>query len=212
MAYDFTTASSQYLSSPAPVSSVPLTIACWFNAKNTTTAHSLVALTPDTGTIDRRFALIGLNSGINPVRFFCSPTDGTAADTTTGFTANNWFHACGVAASSTSITAYINGGSSSSPTGTISPSGINTVGIGARYVNGWSSFADCRIAEVGIWNVALTQAEIASLAKGMTCDKIRPQSLVFYTPLVRNLIDQKGGLTITNTNSATVTTHPRVYA
>jgi hypothetical protein len=34
---------------------------------------------------------------------------------------------------------------------------------------------DGRIAEVGIWNAALTAAEIASLAKGMTCDKVRPQ-------------------------------------
>jgi hypothetical protein len=213
MAYDFTSVSSQYLSTTsAPVTGAPLTMACWFNAKNTTTSHSLVALTPNTGTTDRRFALIGLNSGINPIRFFCSPTTGTAADTTTGFTANNWFHACGVAASSTSISAYINGGSSSSPAGTISPSGINTVGIGARYVNGWGSYADCRIAEVGIWNAALTAAEIASLAKGMTCDKVRPQSLVFYAPLVRDLIDQKGGRAITNNNSATVANHTRIYA
>jgi hypothetical protein len=69
-----------------------------------------------------------------------------------------------------------------------------------------------QIAEVGIWNVALTAAEIASLAKGMTCDKIRPQSLVYYAPLVRNLIDQKGDLTITNNNGATVANHTRVYA
>ena len=68
------------------------------------------------------------------------------------------------------------------------------------------------IAEVGIWNAALTAAEIASLAKGMTCDKVRPQSLVFYAPLVRDLTDQKGGLAIANNNGATVANHPRVYA
>ena len=68
------------------------------------------------------------------------------------------------------------------------------------------------IAEVGIWNVALTADEIASLADGMTCDKVRPQSLVFYAPLVRELQDVKGGLTITNNNGATVANHPRVYA
>ena len=68
------------------------------------------------------------------------------------------------------------------------------------------------LAEVGIWNAALTADEVASLADGMTCNKIRPQSLVFYAPLVRDLIDVKGGLTITNNNSATVAAHPRVYA
>jgi hypothetical protein len=68
------------------------------------------------------------------------------------------------------------------------------------------------IAEVGIWTAALNADEIKSLAAGMTCDKVRPQSLVFYAPLVRDLVDAKGGLTITNNNTATVANHPRVYA
>jgi hypothetical protein len=83
-------------------------------------------------------------------------------------------------------------------------SGVNNSGIGSLFPGD--------IAEVGIWNAALTAAEIASLAKGMTCDKIRPQNLVFYAPLVRDLIDQKRGLTITNNNGTIVSNHPRVYA
>lgn len=84
--------------------------------------------------------------------------------------------------------------------------------IGARNANTIGQFAEGLVAEVGIWNAALTAAEIASLAAGMTCDKVRPQSLVFYAPLVRDLVDVKGGLTITNNNGATVANHPRVYA
>lgn len=85
--------------------------------------------------------------------------------------------------------------------------------IATRTVGGAAGlFFTGRVAEVGIWNVALTAAEIASLADGMTCDKVRPQSLVFYAPLVRDLQDVRGGLTITNNNAATVATHPRVYA
>jgi len=78
--------------------------------------------------------------------------------------------------------------------------------------NGANNLSTFSAAEIGIWNAALTAAEIASLANGMTCDKVRPQNLVFYSPLIRDLIDQKGGLTITNNNGATVATHPRVYA
>jgi hypothetical protein len=89
-------------------------------------------------------------------------------------------------------------------------SDADSVLIGARWNNSLIFHAGS-IAEVGIWNAALTAAEIASLAKGMTCDKIRPQSLVFYAPLVRDLIDAKGGLTITNNNGATVANHPRIY-
>ena len=85
--------------------------------------------------------------------------------------------------------------------------------IGARRVSTiLGAYFNGKIAEVGIWNAALTAQEVASLAKGMTCDKIRPQSLVSYVPIVRELIDQKGGLTITNNNGATVDNHTRVYA
>ena len=84
--------------------------------------------------------------------------------------------------------------------------------VAARFSGSAGLYFNGQIAEVGVWNVALNAAEIASLAKGMTCDKVRPDSLVFYAPLVRNLIDYSGGLTITNNNSATVAVHPRVYA
>jgi len=61
-----------------------------------------------------------------------------------------------------------------------------------------------------MWQATLTAEEVASLSKGMTCDKIRPQSLVFYAPLVREIQDLARGMTLTNTNS-TVANHPRVY-
>ncbi len=66
------------------------------------------------------------------------------------------------------------------------------------------------ISEVAFWSAALTDAEILSLARGFTPDQIRPQSLQFYAPLVRDLIDVRGGRTITNNNGATVATHPRI--
>ncbi len=141
---------------------------------------------------------------------------GFRADTTSGFSSNTWTHACGVHASASSRTAYVNGGSSGSNTSvaTLSNTGINSVLVGAQsnLTFPTTSYTSGFIAEVGIWNAALTAGEIASLAKGMACDKVRPQSLVFYAPLVRNLVDPRGGITITNNNGATVANHPRVYA
>ena len=123
------------------------------------------------------------------------------------------FHYAGVFESSTSRTAYINGVVGATNTTNIgSQNAANTITIGARWNGSLGNYYNNDISEVGIWNVALTAAEIASLAGGMTCDKVRPQSLVFYAPLVRNLQDVKGGLTITNNNTATVAAHPRVYA
>ena len=77
-----------------------------------------------------------------------------------------------------------------------------------QFNNAWST-GD--FAELGMWQATLTAAEIASLAKGMTCDKVRPQSLVYYTPLIREIQDLARGMTLTNTNS-TVANHTRVYA
>lgn len=78
----------------------------------------------------------------------------------------------------------------------------------ANYASAWSN-GD--FAEIGMWQEAINADEIASLSKGMTPDKIRPNKLVSYIPLVRNIQDIKSGTLLTNTNT-TVANHPRVYA
>jgi hypothetical protein len=221
MAYDFN-GTNQYLqSSSAVVTSAPLTLACWFNSDSATNNQVLVSITNDGTAGDAtRFALVarGGTSG-DPIRAWASNTsaDNAFADTTTGYSTNTWHHAAGVFTSTTSRTVYIDGGSSSTNTLSATPTLLNRTNIGVMFLQnfggtGGNQFCDGRIAEVGIWNTDLTAAEVASLAKGMACDKIRPQNLVFYAPLIRDIQDVKGGLTITNNNTATAATHPRVYA
>jgi hypothetical protein len=216
MAYDFTAASSRYLSTTAaPVLQNPLTIACWFRMANTTSVNALVNLNTGTGGSTERYVLFADGTVTGDIVRLSVIGTGTSAntDTTTGFSANTWHHACAVVESNSSRTVYLDAGSSATTTQTISVSNIANVRIGSRESAGSQGlFATGQIAEVGIWNAALTAAEVASLADGMTCDKVRPQSLVFYAPLVRNLQDVRGGLTITNNNTATVANHPRVYA
>jgi hypothetical protein len=134
-------------------------------------------------------------------------------DTSQTYSANTWNHAAGVFTSATSRTPYLNGVAGATNTGNCgSQNTADSILIGVRANPSLSFYMNGLLAEVGIWSVALTAAEVASLADGMTCDKVRPQSLVFYAPLVRELIDARGGLTITNNNTATVANHPRVYA
>jgi hypothetical protein len=213
MAYDFN-GTSQWLSAlSAPVTAMPLTLACWFNSDSTTTNQRLIGLYND-GSTYFDLGIRGADAG-DPVAIVANQS-GTVqiTSTTTGFSANTWHHACGVFTSSTSRTVYIDGGSSATGTTDITPAGIDELSIARFWPSSPSVFQylDGRLAEVGIWNAALTAAEVASLAKGMTCDKVRPQSLVAYFPLVRNLVELKAGLTITNNNTATVANHPRVYA
>jgi hypothetical protein len=190
-----------------------MTLACWFNRKTQdgTNTMFLASVDATSGTNFNGIACAGSSNNL-----ICSSNVGAGpalAQTATTFNLNEWNHACGVFTSSTSRTIYLNGAGSATNADTRNVSGQNNISIGARYGAGvLATFADNLIAEVGIWNAALTANEIASLADGMTCDKVRPQSLVFYAPLVRELQDVKGGLTITNNNTATVANHPRVYA
>jgi hypothetical protein len=201
MAYEFN-GSNQYLRAAGfSLMPQPATIAIWFFKKSTTT---------------KNFTFLG--SGSNSFGIYNNGTDlrhYTTAGGTTDFSigtisANAWTHACAVTESSSSRFGAINGVLSATNTVSRTYTANNALGIGATHTG--SAPFDGFLAEVGIWKAALTADEIASLAKGMTCDKVRPQSLVFYAPLVRDLIDQKGGLTITNNNGATVANHPRVYA
>jgi hypothetical protein len=214
MARNFTAASSQSLEvTSAPATNVPLTMCAWFqvpNADDPNAFAGLVTLGTQNG-VDR-YSLF-YRSVVNNVAA-TAVQGGTlgVATTSSGPSSNTWTHACAVFTSTTSRTAYINAGNSGTNTTSVTVGAPNNVIIAARYATTLGAYLTGLIAEVGIWNAALTAAEIASLAKGMTCDKVRPQNLVFYAPLVRDLIDAKGGLTITNNNSATVANHPRVYA
>jgi hypothetical protein len=213
MAFKFTTANSQRLvSANINLSSVyPITMAAWFRAAPISETY---------------ITLCGGKDDLNNVlRLGSNPTGGdqtiknvvAISRTTVVSTASSgpvvgdgttWNHGAGVFAASNSRRAFANGIGGSTATITRDLAGLDVIVVGAYTTN----FSNADIAEVGVWNVVLSDREIASLAKGMTCDKVRPQSLVFYAPLVRNVQDMREGVTITNENTATVSDHPRVYA
>jgi hypothetical protein len=70
------------------------------------------------------------------------------------------------------------------------------------------------LAEIGAWNVELTADEIASLASGFSCYRVRPQSSIGYWPCddskFKNIV--RGTIpTVSAGTAALGTTHPRVY-
>ena len=208
MAYNLVRTSSQYLTaaSPSSLAPEPLTLACWFYP-NTFTNQG-VLLSVQNGANNHRHVLFANAAGIN-VQLFSGGVGSGSANSTAGYVESQWQHACGVCTSTTSRTIYLDGGSdATNTTSAVLTLGNPTFSIGARLAG---IFFDGRIADVGVWNAALTADEVASLAKGMTCNLVRPESLVFYAPLIRNLQDVRRGLAITNNNSATVADHPRVY-
>ena len=202
MAYEFDGTTQYLVTSSTPVTGTPLTMACWGIKNIATGGRELVGLVDSTGS--DRIVLGFVNTGI-------AARVNTAVANAGTNTLGVWRHAAGVFASSTSRTAYADGVAGGTNTTDITATAINSISIGARGISPVTNYHDGLIAEVGIWDVALTAAEIASLAAGVTCDRVRPQSLRFYAPLIRDLQDVIDGLTITNTNGATVANHSRVY-
>lgn len=72
---------------------------------------------------------------------------------------------------------------------------------------------DGRMAEVGLWSAVLTDAEVASLAKGVSPLQVRPGSLVAYWPLYgRGSTEPEyvNGLGLT-VDGPVAAEHPRAY-
>jgi hypothetical protein len=215
MAYEFNGTNQSMQTATVPVSAPPLTMACWFNSDSITASQTAIQIRSTT-VVGRPYMALFLRGDVagDPIQVaIWNGASFSAASSTSAYSTNTWHHACGVFTSTASRTIYLDGGNSATNTDNrlVTPQEIR-IGVALDGNSFPASYLDGELTEVGIWNVALTAAEIASLAKGMTCDKVRPQSLVFYAPLVRDLQDVRGGLTITNNNAATVATHPRVYA
>jgi hypothetical protein len=137
----------------------------------------------------------------------------TSSSTTVANTVGTWYHAAGVfLPSGQNVTGYINGTAGTPATNTGSTlTNIDRLVVGTRLSAGSPGlFFDGDIAEVGVWNAALTADEIAGLAKGFACRFARPSALVWYSRLIRNAMDIRGGRVITNNGTATASTHPRI--
>ena len=198
MGRGFTAADSDYLAlSAAPLGATPttFTVACWFY-KNDVGSYQTIFSHSDTNVAN--LAALSVTGG-NTVEVRSRSSASTVDTATAGtVTADTWHHVAGVWDGIASRTAYYNGSAGTEDTNSHTLSGHDQSAIartGSVY-NGdhW----DGRVAELGIWDVALTAAEIAGLANAVPPPLIRPQSLVVYAPLRSNEdIDWKGAVTLT---------------
>lgn len=216
MARSFTAASSQYLETgSAPVTAVPVTLACWVYPSDTA-GSGYVPMTLTTGTTSR-FQLL-MNGGVagDPVLAQAINTSGTIgqATTTVGFAATTWQHVCGVFAASNSRAIYLDGANKQTNTTSVTVATPDRVTLGTRYSSGARGlYFNGSIAEAAIWNVALSDSDVAILAMGVSPLLVRPDALVWYAPIVGQYspeIDLRQGISATVTG-AVAAEHPRVF-
>jgi len=207
MAYSFN-GTSQYLSSTTtPVTAPPFTISALVNPSSVAAAGIVVAISNATNSDRHNLAIIAggtitASSTVNNIS--------ASSTSTTTIATNTWSNMVGVYRTTANRQGYLNGVAIPQNTQTSAPV-VGRMQIGVRFITGNNAYFSGRLAEVGIWSAGLTEEEITALSLGISPSLIRPQSLAFYAPLLRNLVDLRGNRSLTNTNTATVSVHPRIY-
>lgn len=216
MARSFNGTSDYLIYSGAAVTTTPLTMACWakWNTLGTSTMLMTIGDNASTNTLLNRFR-INKNATNSLVSAAANTTtSGTSVGGTIAAT-GTWYHCAGVFTSATSRNVYLDAVAGTANTTNVTPTSLDDTTIGASTFTGPSvgAYMDGQIAEAGIWNVALTAAEITSLAKGVSPLMIRPASLISYWPLIGKTspeIDLRSRFEMT-VNGAVAADHPRVY-
>jgi hypothetical protein len=208
MAYDFLSGSNRYFEASNQITSigVPMTVSVREQYPNTTALRRVWSIYTTDGEVNGQYFCSNLSEGVTTINAR-STVNGIAGVTLPG--ANQWFNALALLVSTTSRTMYVNTTSGTTSTDSSSITSETSIRIGAEARSG-GTFTG-QLAEFAIWNAALTADEINSLSQGFKPPRIRPQSLRYYVPLVRDVHELRSGITFTAVNAPVVFNHPRVY-
>ena len=190
--------------------SMPFTMAAWANFDSVSANNHIISIAA--GSDATYFGLRGLDTAnIGALSF--DGSGGIQAISTTSTSAATWHHTVGVYVSTTERSVFLDGGGKKTETTLDTPTTPTEVAIGVSADSTPIYFMSGSVAHAAIWNVELTDAEIATLATGVSPLLVRPASLVGYWPLHGNSspeIDVIGGNGLTLTGTSKVAS-PRIY-
>jgi len=183
MARLFNGGTQRLITTDEPATAVPVTLAAWVFPEDATTTMWVVGLI-NTGR-DNHFALTLDDDELVRAHVRAGGGNGVAS-TATAATIGAWNHVAAVFTSATLRAVFLAGANKATNTSNVTPGAISQVDIGARVGDASNLFEpfDGRIAEPGIWDVALSDDEIAALARGISPLRIRRSNLLAYWPLL----------------------------
>ncbi len=210
MARKFVTGSSQSLHADStPVTAAPFTVSGWSWTSDTTVDKSVIWI-GDKDSSNQYWELIIRSD--EDIRWIAR--GGGAAQAAAGagtFNLSAWNHLGAIERGATDRELYYNGSSVATDATSKTPTGADRISLGRNGSSTPTNYMDGRLAELAVWNIGLTDPEMALLGLGYSPLLIRPQNLIFYSPLIRDEdIDIVGGISLTPVATPTIGDHTRV--
>ena len=199
--------SSEYLQVDTPlVTGLPMSCSAWFNSTSTVATQTIfMVCDKDASNMWYQLNLFGGVLGATQ-----RDTGNTAAaNATTGYSAGTWYNAIGIWTSDSSRTVYQDGANNATETTAQDAISEDRTVIGRSGDSTPGDYFAGSIAEVGVWNRVLDAGEIASLADGFS-PLFFLRGLIMYRPLVRSTNDIAKGFAMTEVDTPSVGTHPRI--
>lgn len=204
----------------AVATAAPLTMACWAKTSLTGTAQGVAGIYNSASAANRNLFRLSLGNTNAATAVTADGSTSNNATSSTTISANTWFHICGVFASATSRAVYLNGGGKGTDVVSTVPSGLNRTSIGLQNDNAtvnlpFAAAGTGDIAELVVWNIALSDTDVAALANGTHPFLVHPEAIVGYWPLIGNNSPENNWLSNTATmavqGTLTASPHTRIF-
>lgn len=202
-------------SAGAVVGAAPMSIGCWYQPATTPGGQVTIAGLFNSSQNVNGAQQISLNSDTsNSAVFKIGDGAGNTNATASGsFTNGAWAHVLGTYASATSYACYRDGANKGTGATSRIPSALDRTSVGVQDDSSPNQSINVAslVAELAIWNVALTDAEATILARRVSPLLVRPSNLVAYWPLIGGYapeIDLKGGSSLTVQGVVSAAPHP----
>lgn len=203
-------ATSLAVGNAAKVSASPWTFAGWAYPTSSIT-EAIIAVANGSSNISYFDLRINSTGTIGCAVMSSSASEESAVSSTT-VSLNAWNHAAGTYDGAT-LQAFLNGGGKGTASSTDAPASLSRSTIGRRGSLTAAELFTGYLAHCAIWNVVLTDKEIAELALGANPVRIRPDALVSYVPICEDgsntaSVDFRGGPLWTKSGAGTMVAAP----
>ena len=172
---------NQYLAVNAGViTDYPFTVACWAKTPQNTATDVIISIADIDNSSYHALGFAGAQGG-DPVVAWTYDGSSKEALTSSGYSVDTWHHCAAVFTAADNRASFIDGGSKGTNAVSATPATpYDNIRIGVSAdVTPFGYFIG-NIALVGIWNIALSDADIAELAGGALPTEVQAGNLVAY--------------------------------